>query len=542
MTNKDIAGKIKLMADLMELHDENAFRIKSYANAYLSIRKFPKNLTESSESDIADFPGLGKSVTQKILELIKTGTMADLDVLLEKTPAGVTDMLRVKGLGPKKVKALWKGELAIEDTAELYQACMENRLIKLPGFGTKTQEDVKDKLQFHFSNQGKYHLATVYDLANELIANLRSAHKDNIFELSGDIRRKMPIINGIDVLSTLDAKEIANGILNLSDTDGQYLYKEIPVFYKTVDPTLLYYTWVTDSSSPEFSGAMDWPVRSYVAEEDVFKAVGASNLAPEFRESEATARALRQGKTFNLIEETHIKGLIHNHSTYSDGVNTLKEMADTAQKKGYEYLVISDHSISAFYANGLKVDDVYRQWEEIEHLNKQYNGFKIIKGIEADILNDGRLDYDNEILSGFEIVIASIHSNLRMDQEKATSRLIKAIENPFTHILGHPTGRLLLGRKGYDVDYEKIFDACAANRVAIELNCNPLRMDLDWTQIPKALEKGIKICINPDAHSIAQYDFVRFGIFTGRKAGLSPSECLNYLSCLDLLEWADMKK
>jgi DNA polymerase (family 10) len=542
MTNKDIAGKIKLMADLMELHDENAFRIKSYANAYLSIRKFPKNLTESSESDIADFPGLGKSVTQKVLELIKTGTMADLDVLLEKTPAGVTDMLRVKGLGPKKVKALWKGELAIEDTAELYQACMENRLIKLPGFGTKTQEDVKDKLQFHFSNQGKYHLATVYDLANELIANLRSAHKDNIFELSGDIRRKMPIINGIDVLSTLDAKEIANGILNLSDTDGQYLYKEIPVFYKTVDPTLLYYTWVTDSSSPEFSGAMDWPVRSYVAEEDVFKAVGASNLAPEFRESEATARALRQGKTFNLIEETHIKGLIHNHSTYSDGVNTLKEMADTAQKKGYEYLVISDHSISAFYANGLKVDDVYRQWEEIEHLNKQYNGFKIIKGIEADILNDGRLDYDNEILSGFEIVIASIHSNLRMDQEKATSRLIKAIENPFTHILGHPTGRLLLGRKGYDVDYEKIFDACAANRVAIELNCNPLRMDLDWTQIPKALEKGIKICINPDAHSIAQYDFVRFGIFTGRKAGLSPSECLNYLSCLDLLEWADMKK
>lgn len=530
------------MADLMELHDENAFRIKSYANAYLSIRKFPKNLTESSESDIADFPGLGKSVTQKVLELIKTGTMADLDVLLEKTPAGVTDMLRVKGLGPKKVKALWKGELAIEDTAELYQACMENRLIKLPGFGTKTQEDVKDKLQFHFSNQGKYHLATVYDLANELIANLRSAHKDNIFELSGDIRRKMPIINGIDVLSTLDAKEIANGILNLSDTDGQYLYKEIPVFYKTVDPTLLYYTWVTDSSSPEFSGAMDWPVRSYVAEEDVFKAVGASNLAPEFRESEATARALRQGKTFNLIEETHIKGLIHNHSTYSDGVNTLKEMADTAQKKGYEYLVISDHSISAFYANGLKVDDVYRQWEEIEHLNKQYNGFKIIKGIEADILNDGRLDYDNEILSGFEIVIASIHSNLRMDQEKATSRLIKAIENPFTHILGHPTGRLLLGRKGYDVDYEKIFDACAANRVAIELNCNPLRMDLDWTQIPKALEKGIKICINPDAHSIAQYDFVRFGIFTGRKAGLSPSECLNYLSCLDLLEWADMKK
>lgn len=542
MTNKDIAGKIKLLADLMELHDENAFRVKSYANAYLSIRKFPKNLTESSESEIAAFPGLGKSVTQKIIELVQTGTMEDLDILLHKTPDGVTDMLRVKGLGPKKVKALWKGELSIEDTAELYQACMENRLIKLPGFGTKTQEDIKDKLQFHFSNQGKYHLATVYDLANELLGILRTTYKDNIFEISGEVRRKLPIVNGIDILSAMEVKEVDKEIFCINDTDDCFLYKDIPVFYKSVEPAHFYYNLATDSSSSEFATAMGWENRQYNSEDDVFKSVGSSYLTPEYRESEATAIGLKQGETFHLIEENDIRGLIHNHSTYSDGVHSLKEMADAAQQKGYEYLVISDHSISAFYANGLKVDDVYRQWQEIEQLNKQFHGFRILKGIEADILNDGRLDYGDDILSGFEIVIASIHSNLRMDLEKATSRLIKAIENPYTHILGHPTGRLLLGRKGYDINYEKIFDACAANNVAIELNCNPLRMDLDWTQIPKALEKGIKICINPDAHNIAQYDFVRFGIFTARKAGLTPAECLNNLSCLDLLEWANMKK
>lgn len=541
MTNKDIALNIKLLADLMELHEENAFRIKSYANAYLSIRKFPGNLTESSESDISSFPGLGKSVAQKIVELVSTGTIGDLEQLKSKTPPGIVDMLGVKGLGPKKVKILWKGELQIEDTTELYQACQENRLIKLPGFGVKTQEDIKEKLQFHFSSLGKFHLASLYDLALELVTMLRKLQPTQKFEITGELRRKLPVVKGIEILSTCEPEAWIDEILSRDETKAGYFYKEIPVFYKVAQADLFEFTWLTDSCSQEFADEAGWIQGEYTSEEAIFESVKLPYLVPEFRETAATVRSIRDGKKFQLIEESDIKGLIHNHSTYSDGAYSLEDMLKAARQKGYQYLVISDHSASAFYANGLKVDAVLAQWKEIDALNQKYADFKVIKGIESDILNDGNLDYPDEILAGFEIIIASIHSNLRMDKQKATQRLVKAIENRYTHILGHPTGRLLLGRKGYEIDHPYVIDACAANGVAIELNCNPLRMDLDWTQIPYALNKGVKICISPDAHSTAHYDFVKYGIFTARKAGLSPQECLNFMDANELLDWAKIK-
>lgn len=542
MTNKDIALSIKMLADLMELHEENAFRIKSYANAYLAIRKFPGNLTESTESDISSFPGLGKSVAQKIVELVSTGNIGDLELLKAKTPPGVVDMLSVKGLGPKKVKVLWKGELGIEDTAELFQACQENRLIKLPGFGVKTQEDIKEKLQFHFSSLGKFHLASLYDLSNELVSLLREKQPKHLFEINGELRRKLPVVKGIEILSTCEPQQWIEEILPMDEVKNGFFYKDIPVFYKVVEAERYPFTWLTDSCSPEFTDAAGWKQDSYDSEEAVFESVGLPYVVPEFRELASTVSALREGKKYQLIEDSDIKGLIHNHSTYSDGAFSLEEMLKAARQKGYQYMVISDHSASAFYANGLKEETVLAQWKEIDELNRKHADFKVIKGIESDILNDGSLDYPDEILAGFEIVIASIHSNLRMEKQKATQRLIKAIENRFTHILGHPTGRLLLGRKGYEIDHHHVIDACAANGVAIELNCNPLRMDLDWTFIPYALNKGVKICISPDAHSTAHYDFVKYGIFTARKAGLSPTECLNNLDANQLLEWSKIKQ
>ena len=280
----------------------------------------------------------------------------------------------------------------------------------------------------------------------------------------------------------------------------------------------------------------------FTTEPEFFKNQHFTYLPPEYRETRAAAIKSKAGKPIDLIAPSDLKGVIHNHSTYSDGVNSLAEMAVEAQRLGYSYLVISDHSQSAFYANGLTTDKVFEQWSEIDQINGKNSEFTIVKGIESDILNDGRLDYPDEILKGFEIVIASIHSNLRMDKEKATERLIKAIENSFTHILGHPTGRLLLGRKGYELDHYKVIDACAANNVAIELNSNPLRMDLDWTFIPYALDKGVKIAISPDAHSVSQYQFVKFGINTARKGGLNVSNCLNSMTVQELQTWANIKK
>ena len=230
---------------------------------------------------------------------------------------------------------------------------------------------------------------------------------------------------------------------------------------------------------------------------------------------------------YPLIENDDIRGVVHNHSTYSDGMNTMEEMLLAAKDAGYSYMLMTDHSKSAFYANGLKVERLVEQWEEIDALNKKYPDFTLLKGIECDILSDGSLDYDDEVLKKFDAIIASVHSNLRMDEEKATNRILKAIENPYTSILGHPTGRLLLSRKGYPLDHKKIIDACAANHVQIELNANPWRLDLDPAWIPYAMEKGVKISINPDAHSVKGIDDIKYGVLAAQSGGLTKDACLN---------------
>ncbi|MBP6396466.1 MAG: DNA polymerase/3'-5' exonuclease PolX [Saprospiraceae bacterium] len=541
MTNKDIAGKIKLLADLLELHGENAFKVKNYANAYLNIRKFPGNLTESSEIDIITFPGIGKSVATKIIELVQTGKMDELDFWLKKTPAGVVEMLKIKGLGPKKVKSLWEG-LHLEEVAELYQACIENRLIALKGFGEKTQIDIQEKIQFYFNNKGKFHYASVEEIAHELIKKLRGAYPTLCIELCGEIRRMMPIISSIEILVNGPVEFEKLEFLHKAEESERWFFHDIAIDFIVTNEVSFQKEWYLRSASAEFLEEMGPLNSDFTTEPEFFKNQHFTYLPPEYRETRAAAIKSKAGKPIDLIAPSDLKGVIHNHSTYSDGVNSLAEMAVEAQRLGYSYLVISDHSQSAFYANGLTTDKVFEQWSEIDQINGKNSEFTIVKGIESDILNDGRLDYPDEILKGFEIVIASIHSNLRMDKEKATERLIKAIENSFTHILGHPTGRLLLGRKGYELDHYKVIDACAANNVAIELNSNPLRMDLDWTFIPYALDKGVKIAISPDAHSVSQYQFVKFGINTARKGGLNVSNCLNSMTVQELQTWANIKK
>jgi DNA polymerase (family 10) len=272
----------------------------------------------------------------------------------------------------------------------------------------------------------------------------------------------------------------------------------------------------------------------FSSEEEIFNSFGMQFIEPELREGLNEVELAKANKIPKLLELTDLKGILHNHSTYSDGLNTLKDMAVYCKELGYEYLGMCDHSQSAFYANGLKADRVMEQQREIDELNKKLAPFKIFKGIESDILNDGSLDYPEEVLKTFDFIVASVHSNLKMTEEKATARLLKAIENPYTTILGHPTGRLLLSRPGYPIDHKRIIDACAANNVIVELNAHPYRLDIDWRWIQYCIEKGVKISVNPDAHEKGGYHDMHYGVCAARKGMLTKEMCFNAMPLIEM--------
>jgi len=540
MNNKQIANAFNRLGDLMELQDENTFKIRSYRNAYLTLRKLPEPLSEMSDADINSIKGVGKAIAGKIRELLDTGEMATLNKYKEQIPEGIQELLGIKGLGVKKIRQLWQ-EMGIESTGELYYACNENRLIALKGFGLKTQEDIRQKIEYHRQSRNKFLYASLEKEAKNLVSELRKKLGIKV-ELTGSIRRKMPILRGIEIL--IEMNELPDDIFNENFIT---LTEKTPDYYrvKTANQTpVRLYTSTPDEWAFKLfqtTGANDFykiilknidleQAKKADTEAEIFEQAGYAFTPPELRDNHENIALAKSNNLPTLITENDIKGVLHNHSTYSDGINTLREMAEYARDKGYAYLGITDHSKSAFYANGLKAERVLEQWAEIDELNAELAPFRIFKGIESDILNDGSLDYDEDILRRFDFIIASVHSNLKMDEAKATQRLLTAIENPYTTMLGHPTGRLLLSRKGYPIDHAKIIDACATNNVSIELNSNPLRLDLDWEWIPYALEKGVKIAINPDAHSTRGIHDIHYGVCVARKGGLTAVQCVNYLT------------
>lgn len=530
MSNKEIARKINLLGKVMELHDENPFKIRSYTSAYATLRKVSAPLIDMTEEELSQIKGVGKAIATKILELKETGTMQTLERYKSMTPVGVLDLLEIRGFGPKKVKVLWN-QLDITNPGELLLACQENRLIEVKGFGKKTQESLQKQLEFYFATKGQVHYAYIVEEANELVDLLQSQFSNDITELTGEIRRMMPVVSAIEVLTTANQEEVEAYISTLHEEENDRVhYKGFTVEVTQVDEEYFGMEQFEKSASQEFLNAIDVEYEAYDEEESIFIDLDIPFIEPEYRESAIAVEQAQQGVLPDLILTEDIKGVIHNHSTYSDGLHTLQEMADYTRASGYQYLVMSDHSKAAFYADGLTEDQVEKQWAEIDKINDGYSdGFKVYKGIEADILNDGSIDYGDDFLKGFDIVIASIHSNLKMDKAKANQRLIRAIENPNTHILGHMTGRLLLSRAGYPIDHQLIIDACAANDMIIELNANPQRLDMDWSWIPVALEKGVTIAINPDAHAMESIHFIDFGVKAARKGGLTASQCLNCL-------------
>ena len=538
MTNKDVAKSFQFLGKIMELYGENKFKIRSYQNAYMRLRKLDQPLSGMTAEEINALPGVGKAISGKIGELLETGKMSTLEKYKDKTPPGILEMLEIKGFGPKKIKTIWD-ELEVESVGELLYAVNENRLVDLKGFGKKTQDALREQLEYFQRSKHKFHLAAVEKTALALVARALEVLPDARVSLVGEVGRKCNVVDGIELLigsdDHVDITSVFSGLEALENTTSKYQYKTqegIPVLLHSCKKEEFGSKQFRYTASENFMSAFlkkfpDKDFKGLPNEEEVFSKVGLPFMEPELREEDWAIDLAQSSKLPNLIEESDIKGVVHAHTTYSDGINTLREMAEYSKDQGFEYLAITDHSKSAFYANGLQPDRVLQQFEEIDQLNAEMAPFKIFKGIESDILNDGSLDYDEDILAGFDFIIASVHSNLRMDEAKATERLIKAIENPYTTILGHPTGRLLLSRQGYPIDHKKVIDACAENGVSIEINANPYRLDLDWRWIPYALEKGILICVNPDAHSREGIHDIHYGVLSARKGGLTAETCLN---------------
>ncbi|MDC0230334.1 PHP domain-containing protein [Aureispira] len=561
MTNKEIANHFQTLAQLMELHGENSYRIKSYSNAYRLIRSVESPVHEMSLEEVKKVRGIGDAIGVKIQELRLNGKMKILEEYKSQTPLGIVQLLKIKGIGVKKIKLLWE-EIEIMSPGELLYACQENRLINLKGFGQKSQDNIKQQLEYYFQSINKFHYAKIEEEAANIVLDIQDFLGTELVSLTGKVRRLEPILDAVAILvgqqniQILFEKKIIK-LINHEEGSSVYHCKtnddNIPLVICTSEPEFWGYNLLRTTGNENFNidlfssileGNVDWrhnnpePFRG-LSEEQIFIKAGLPFIEPEIRDIHKIIFKIKNGYMPQLIQEKDICGIIHAHSTWSDGSNSLEEMASYIKKQGFEYLGITDHSKSAFYANGLQVNRVLEQMKEIDRLNKLMAPFRIFKGIESDILYDGSLDYEPEILAKFDFVIASIHSTLRMDKNKATQRLIAAIKNPYTTILGHPTGRILLSRKGYPIDHKAVIDACAENNVIIEINSNPLRLDLDYKWVPYALEKGVKIAINPDAHNLEGVHDIHYGVLVARKGTVEKEMCVN---TLDLNEFERLIK
>ena len=547
MSNSDIANSFSLLAKLMEINGENSFKAKSYSSTAFAIEKLPIQLSEIEVNEIQYLKGIGLSSAKKIEELLKTGTLIQLEKIIFSTPPGVLEMIKIKGLGPKKINTIWK-EMELESVGELLYACKENRLKLYRGFGEKTQTAVSDYIEFYLKNKGSYLYSQTINIAEQfkqLFQNIFD--KKNVF-ITGDFARQMEIISLLEFVINEEANIVEYTILNIEEFQlltkdhNELLYKTatgINIKIYAVEENVIE-KLIETSSSVSFYEALKSDVKTANSEEHYFQIRDLPFLPAFVREDAAILT--QKDYLHEHLHENDIKGLIHCHSKWSDGNNTIEEMANACIEKGLEYMAISDHSKTAFYAQGLNEVQIKMQQIEIDEINVRLSPFKIFKSIESDILNDGSLDYTNSILSTFDLVIASVHSNLKMTEEKAMNRLLTAIENPYTTILGHLTGRLLLSRPSYPLDFKRIIDACAANHVVIELNANPNRLDIDWREIKYALDKNVLISVNPDAHSLKGIDDIKYGVFSAQKAMLPKEKNLSSFSLQNFNDFVDNRK
>ncbi|AFK04551.1 PHP domain protein [Emticicia oligotrophica DSM 17448] len=557
MSNSDIVETIELTAKLLELHNEDEFKIKTYTNAAYNLDKYVGELAQLDFPQLTQIQGVGKMMAGKILEMVSTGQLRDLVELLAKTPEGVIEMFKIKGLGAKKIKVLWN-ELGIDNLNELQIACENGSIAKVKGFGGKTQDSILESLKFIQSQAGKLRMDKAAILA-EIILEVIQNNFPKV-EITGQIRRKTETVDTLTFLiayeGNLPTFEMEGFEQDLKASSpfvwrGKYLENKILIEIRFVlESDFVAKQFIYSAHEDHLKKRNENGISllntainikeistQEEAEVAIYEKFGVPYIIPEMREGLNEFEWVKKHSNDELVTWNSLKGILHNHSTYSDGQHSLEQMATYCKELGFEYLGIADHSQSATYANGLLITKILQQHAEIEQLNKKLSTdkpFKILKGIESDILGDGSLDYPDEILASFDYIVASVHSNLTMNQARATERLVRAIENPYTTILGHPTGRLLLSRQGYPIDYKEVIDCCAANGVVIEINASPYRLDLDWRWIEYALERNVMLSINPDAHEMQGYHDMNYGVAAARKGGLTANMTFNALSLVEM--------
>lgn len=544
--------RIKDTAQLLALHGANPFQVKHYQQATTQLERLPQAvLDELSRTTPNNIPALNTSTRKLVLEIMNTGTLQRWEMLTAATPQGVRDMLALRGIGPKKVRTLWQ-DLGIETLAALRQACQENSIAPLPGFGEKTQRMIQERLSFRDQQVGKFHYAEALAEATPLIEQLQQAFPTSLLSLTGAIRRRLPVVDQIEILigtndvpiiiQWLDQHATLTKNLPISGPlawRGQLTAQELRLVVMCCTPASFYHQLMKQTGSKahlalsinegKSLGEILQTMPAAHSEEAVYAQAQLPYIPPELREGHIELAWAREQGSPALLAMKDLRGVFHNHTTYSDGEHSLAEMAQHCKELGYDYIGITDHSKQAVYAGGLTIEAVRRQHTEIDQLNQVLAPFKIFKGIEADVLMDGQLDYPDEVLASFDFVIAAIHTGLNMDQEKATARILKAVSHPYTTMLAHPTSRLLLKREGYPINHQAVIDACADHGVIIEINANPWRLELDWQWIAYALKKNVWISINPDAHDKASIQNMYYGVCVGRKGGLTKASTFNAL-------------
>lgn len=562
MLNTEIADILDMTAKLMDLHGENSFKTRSYQSASFRIDKMKEPLQGKNVEELAATEGIGASLSKKIFQLLTTGTFPELETLYRNTPAGVIEMMHIKGIGPKKVAVLWK-ELGVESPGELLYACYENRLLGLKGFGAKTQDQIIKSIEFSNSTRGQFLYPDAQHDADDILSILGKI--SDTFSECGEYRRRCEIITLLEfVIASDKPKTVADALIKKnyevtieqsesgiekSDIIRGNTSTGIPFRIYVVEHNEYLKTLWTKTGSEihlamikQLTDEENLFKNSFSSEEEIYNRAGFHYTIPEMREGEHRPVSINEKVNTEIIQLEHLQGILHNHSVWSDGVNTIKEMADACIRMNKTYFGICDHSRTAVYAGGLSIERVAEQHLEIDALNKTFKDFRIFKGIESDILTDGSLDYPDEVLSTFDFVVASIHSGFKMDEKRATDRLVKAIQNPYTTILGHCTGRLLLSRPGYPINHREVIDACAEYGVVLELNSHPYRLDVDWRWIDYALSKNVMISINPDAHSVHGLNDIYYGTNAARKAGLPRSMTFNAQSKEFVENWFMKRK
>ncbi len=566
MDKKEIAQILEEIGQLLEIKGENPFKARAFYNGARILGTLTQDLKTLVESGtLGEIKGIGKGLTGVITALVQTGISKQHESLKKSVPPGLLDLLHIQGLGPKRVQVLYQ-KLNIENVGQLEYACRENRLERLEGFGEKLQSNLLNAIQHHNKTKG-YFLASqgVRDGA-QIVRFLREKAPLIRIELAGSLRRRNEIIHDIDVLVSTKTPQKAHAafvsypqveqVLARGETKSSVVLKSgIQADLRTVTdrefPYALYYftgskehNVATRTLAKEkkfkineygiFKGKKLIPCKD---EADIFKVLGLKYISPELRENTGEIEASRADALPDLVEEKDIKGIFHVHSTYSDGRDTLETMIAQASALGFEYVGISDHSQAATYAHGLSSARVMEQHRELDRLEKKFKKIRIFRGIESDILADGALDYPERVLSKFDFVIGSVHSRFNLSEQEMTKRVCRSIAHPRMTILGHPTGRLLLGRKGFALDFSAVFDAAKKFQVTIELNANPHRLDLDWRVCKQAKERGLKMCINPDAHDVKGLRDVTFGVGIARKGWLTKRDILNTMSVSEMEEF-----